>query len=131
MFLGFGRQKKLARYKRFNYESRHYNAEKEGFESRKKLIKEQLANNEPVLSIEKESFLLSKKKTSLVPIVLFTGFIIGTISFYHFYSRLKTSKGIDISLLGSTWGAYELAQFASLAVVCVSGFMFIRKSKKL
>lgn len=131
MFLGFGRQKKLARYKRFNYEPRAFDADSESFRVRRNIIKEQLESNQEIQSLEKEAFVLTKEKTNLLPFLFFIGFITGSIGFYHFYNQVKLSKGKEIAVLGSTWEANELGQFACLAILFISGFMFIRKSKKL
>lgn len=131
MLLGFGRNKKLARYKRFNYEPRAFNAESESFRVRKNIIKKQLEANQEPISLEKEAFLLSKKSPSLLPLILFMGFVVGAAGFYYFYSLVKVSIGKEVAVLGTTWGANELGQFACLALLFISGVMFIRKSKKI
>lgn len=131
MFLGFGRQKKLARYKRFNYEPRAFDAESESFKVRRNIIKEQLENNEEPISIEKEAFLMSKPKPNGLPIVLFIGFVASSIGFYRFYNLVKTDIGQEVSVMGNTWGANELGQFTCLAILFSCGYLFIRKSKKL
>ena len=131
MFLGFNNQKKLARYKRFSYEPKHFDAESENFRIRRNIIKKQLDLNQQPMSLEKEAFILTKPKPNGIPIILFISFITSSIGFFHFYSEVKTSIGKEVSVLGNTWGINELGQFTCLGILFTCGYMFIKKSKKL
>ncbi len=131
MFGTFGSKNKLARYKRFQYSTRFYDVEKETFNTRKTIIKDQIQNNTTVQSLEKEVFELNHNRKNYLPFVSITIFIIGVFFFYGFYNALKNSIGSEVKILNGTWDSNELGQFSSLFAICLSGYLFIKTSKKL